>query len=218
MNEHEFLEKAVEQYQKEGYSVITHPNKDELPPALGELEIGLVARRGNEAVAVQFKRRDQLYDLNGLPHAVERMHLEPGWRLDLVVFPPEGGIEVPRDGSEPDAGYIQFLIEEARQALGLGVTHAAFLIAWAAAEAAMREAARGGGLAIDREVPSFVLKNLYSAGIISREDYDRVGQCLQVRNALVHGFAPPRFAAADVEFLLAFTNQLRHPEPVEADS
>ncbi len=218
MDQREFLEKIGEDYRKEGYLVLTHPDQDQLPQHLGDLRLDLLARRGEEVVAVQVKSRDQLYDLQDLQQLAERVEGEPGWRLDVVVFPPKGGVEVPRDGAEPGVGHIQSLAEEATRALGAGVLRAAFLLAWAAVEAAMRAAARREGLAIDREVPPFVLKTLYSNGLISREDYNRVEQCFQVRNALVHGFAPSKFESADVEFLLDFARRLLSPEPVQADS
>src|SRR5437762_608058 len=120
--------------------------------------------------------------------------------------------------SELGVSHIQALAEEASRALAVGVTRASFVIAWAAVEATMRAAARREGIAIDRELPLFVLKTLYSNGIISREDYDRVEHCFHVRNALVHGFAPPNFEATDVEFLLDFAKRLLSPEPVQADS
>ncbi len=218
MDKRAFLEKIGEDYRREGYVVITQPDKDHLPQHLGDLGIDLLARRGQEVVAVQVKSRDQLYDLHDLQQSAERLNAEPGWRLDIVVFPPEGGVEIPRDGAEPGVGHIQSLAAEASRALGVGVLRAAFLLAWAAVEAAMREAARREGMAMDREVPHFVLKTLYANGIISREDYDRIENCFSVRNALVHGFAPPAFEAGDVEFLLDFARRLQSPEPVQADS
>jgi hypothetical protein len=218
MEEREFLQKIRKDYEKEGYSVITHPDRDHLPQCLGELGIDLLARRGEEAVVVQVKSRTQLYDLDDLRRLAELVRQEPGWRFDLVVFPPEGGIEVPEDGAELGADQIHSLADEASRALDLGVVRASFLIGWAAIEAAMREAARREGIPIGREAPLFVLKSLYSNGIISREDYDRVEHCFHVRNALVHGFAPPKLESADIEFLLEFARRLLSHEPVEADS
>jgi hypothetical protein len=218
MDQRQFLEKIGDEYRQSGYVVTTHPDKDHLPQRLGDLGIDLLARRGEEAIAIRVKSRDQLYDLHDVQQLAERVKGEPGWRLDLVVFPPEGGVEVPRDGAEPDIDHIRSLAEEASRALGVGVVRASFLLAWATVEAAMREAARREEIAMDREVPRFVLKTLYSNGIISREDYDRVEHCFHVRNALVHGFAPPPFEATQVEFLLDFARRLLSPEPVQTDA
>jgi hypothetical protein len=218
MDERDFLEKISEHYRKEGYVVISHPGKDHLPDHLGDLGIDLLARRGDQAVVVQIKSRDKLYDLNGLDELAGRVKLEPGWRLDVVVFPPEGGVEVPPDGVRLGVGEIQSLADEASRALAAGLIRASFVIAWSAVEAAMREAAQREGIQMDRETPSFILKSIYSNGTISREDYGSVGKCFHVRNALVHGFAPPAFEAADVEFLVSFARRILSPEPVHADT
>jgi hypothetical protein len=218
MNEQEFLTKIAEDYCSQGYAVITHPDKDHLPGGLGDLGVDLLAQRGDETVAVRLRSRSQLYDLNGLHPLSEGPKLPPGWRLDLIVLPPEGGVEIPRDGAEVGPEYITSLAEEAHRVLAAGAMRAAFVLAWAATEAAMREAARRDGVAIDREVPRFILKTLYSNGLISREDYDRVDQCFHTRNAVVHGFAPAKLQAQDIEFLLDLAERLLSQEPTRADS
>src|SRR5207248_1964749 len=105
---------------------------------------------------------------------------------ELVVFPPDNGEQLPRHGTELGISDIFSLTEEASRALASGARRAAFLMAWAAVEAAMREAARQEAIPLDTKVPSFVLQTLYVDGPISREDYDRAEQCLRVRNSLVH--------------------------------
>jgi uncharacterized protein YutE (UPF0331/DUF86 family) len=218
MDAQKVLEKRSEEFRKEGYVVITHPGKDHLPQSLRDLSIDLLARRGKQVIAVQVKSRDELHDLRDYQQLAERLKVEPGWEPELVVFPPEDGEQLPRDGRELGVSEILALTEEASRAFATGATRASFLIAWAAAEAAMREAARHEGIAIDREVPRFLLQTLYTNGIISREDFDQVEHCLHVRNALAHGFAPSSFEAVDVEFLLNYAARLLSPEPVQADS
>jgi hypothetical protein len=218
MDAQEVLEGRGEEFRKEGYVVIMHPEKDHLPQNLRDLRIDLLARRGEQVIAVQVKSRDQLHDLGDYKQLADRLKMEPGWEPELVVFPPENGEQLPRDGTKLGVGEILSLTEEASRTFAVGALRASFLVAWAAVEAAMREAARQEGIAIDREVPRFLLQTLYTNGIISREDYDQVEHCFRVRNALVHGFAPPKLEAADVEFLLNFAGRLLRPEPVQADS
>jgi hypothetical protein len=218
MNEQAFLEKLARDYQSEGYAVITHPDKDHLPAELADFGIDMLAQRSGETAAIRLKSRHQLVDLNDLQGLSERLKSQPGWRLEVIVFPPEGGVEVPRDGAEASIDYISSLVDEARIASAAGAVRAAFLLAWSSAEAAMRSAARRQGIVIDREIPRFVLKTLYSIGVISRDDYDRVERCLHVRNAVMHGFQPAKLEVADVEFLLDFTSRILDPEPAEADA
>jgi hypothetical protein len=182
------------------------------------LRIDLLARRGEEVIAVQVRSGDELHDLTDYKQLAERLQSEPGWEPELVVFPPEDGEQLPQQGTELGVDHIQALVEEASRASAAGVLRASFLIAWAALEAAMRQAARREGITMDRGDPSFVLKTLYANGVISREDHERSAHCFRVRNALVHGFAPAQFEAADVEFLVDFAKRLLIPELVQANT
>src|SRR5438552_1802201 len=53
MTEREALELAAEQYRKEGYAIVVCPGRAELPEALAGRDVDLLARKGQETVAVQ---------------------------------------------------------------------------------------------------------------------------------------------------------------------
>jgi hypothetical protein len=215
MTEHEALELAAEQYRKEGYTIVVRPGRTELPEGLAGHNVDLLARKGQETVAVQVRRRDQLYDVE--PAATE-VNALPGWRFDLVVVPVNGRDEVPSNGATPSVGEVESLLGEAEQLLGHGTPRAAFLIAWSAAEGAMREAARRRGLGVEAAVPRFLLKTLLANGLISREDYDRLQHSGDVRSRLAHGLSPGQTDENDIRFLVAFARQLltEESQPSEA--
>jgi hypothetical protein len=208
MTEREFVEHIARDYRMNGYVVILHPDKDNLPPGLEGRGIDMIAEGKGEKIAVQLKSRYQLVDLDAVRQLEEQMKGQPGWRLELIVVPPEDGSEVPRNGTEADTGYIRSMMDEVTAALVAHLLRSAFIMAWAAAEAALREVAREQGLTKELEAPRFLLKTVYSNGGISREDYDGAEQAFQVRNVLVHGFRPVNLQRRDVEFLLDFTNRL----------
>ena len=212
MTELDYIKKLASEYEQEGYLVTLRPAPTELPTDLVDRGVDLVARRGSETVAVQVKRRDELYDLADVGRLADQVRAASGWQLDVVVMPAEGD-ESPQ-GTESDPERIQALVAEAEVGLQSGAVRSAFLVAWAASEAAMRAAARRGGLVIDRAPPSTVLVSLYSNGIVSREEYDRGQRYSRVRNALAHGYEPPAFAPADVRYLLDFSQRLLSPEAV----
>ncbi len=172
MNKNEILEKVAEQYRSEGYHV-TIAAGGAIPPELSHLSdhVDLIARRNGDSVAVEVKRRDQLYQLNP-PETAAIQHL-PGWSYDLVVYPPRGVDEIPLEDGEPSSGYVESWLAESQQLLDLGRPRAAFLLAWSALESNMRTASRREELDIEEGVPRFVLKTLYSNGVISYEDYER---------------------------------------------
>ena len=214
MSESEFLKKVIDGYAKLGYRVVAAPSKDQLPPALLDGGVDLIAIGDKEQVAVQIKRRNEQYDLEDVRRLADRVEATPGWRLHVVAMPEKWELDVPRETTNLDERELQHLVEESESALNIGSLDSAFLWAWAVIVASMRMAARKGGFSVEREAPSFVLKTLYSNGLISREDYDSAKRCYGVRNALVHGLEPPTFTAADIRFLLDFAAQLRNSETV----
>jgi len=214
MTELEFTKKVAEDYERAGYSVVVQPDPGQLPAVFADVRVDLLARRGAETVAVEVKRRDELYDLADVSALAGRVENMPGWRLDVVVLPADETGDMPAQSTEPDPDQIQALVAEAEAGLRAGAVRSALLVAWAASEAAMREAARRGGLAVDREPPGFVLKTLFANGIVSREEYDRGQRSSRVRNALAHGYEPPAFVPADVRWLLDFSRRLLSPEAV----
>jgi hypothetical protein len=204
---HASLEKIAEEYRRQGYDVVTSPRKQELGD-LSNARINLIARRGKEVVAVRAMHRGELYDMQEIEALTRRVESRPGWRFDVVVAPPERHGEMPQNGAELGIADIRSLLEEAKTGLATGTIRSSFLIAWTAAEAAMRDAAKREGVAMGRDTPQFLNKTLYSNGLISRKDYDRVRRFLDMRNALAHGFGPPPVEPADVEFLLKLAKRL----------
>ena len=81
-------------------------------------------------------------------------------------------------------------LEQAEMSLGAGIPEAAFLLAWSAGEAAIRELIAAEGVS-DRRItsPLFVLDQAVFRGVISREEYDSLAGMLRYRNAIVHGFS-----------------------------
>ena len=77
----------------------------------------LLARKGRQTVAVQVRRRDQLYDVEPSAEAVQAL---PDWSYDLVVVPVNGHDEVPANGAGPSVADVESLLREAEQLLGQG--------------------------------------------------------------------------------------------------
>jgi hypothetical protein len=208
MTKDETLKRVVEKYQSEGYRVTIAAGTGVLPPEIYHLRghIDLIAEKDGDFVVVEVKRRDHLYEINPLEMTIQRNL--PGFRYDLVVYPPDGIDGIPLEDGEPSPEYVESLLEEARQLLDLGKARAAFLIGWSAIETAMRTSGRCENLEIGDGSPPFVLKTLYSNGVISYEDYNRLRLCLDKRNRLVHGLSVDHLEPDDVRFMIEFARQL----------
>jgi hypothetical protein len=215
MHERDILNAVAEQYRKDGYQVQFRPEATELPDGLKHQRIDLIAHRGNEHVAIEVKGREELYDLQP---DLKDPTLPEGWRFDLVVYPRNGSDELPRNGKTPEPGYTMLLIQEVEQLVAIGALRAAILIAWSAAESAMRAAAQRTKIETDNAAPRFLLKSLYSNGLMSREDFEKVGEYLNLRNEVVHGFPPEHLSPEDPKFLTDFARRLLSEEMTEASS
>jgi len=132
------LREVERDYRREGYDVVVTPRGDQLPPFLARFEPDLIATKGHESVVVAVKTRADLRssaDLIALAGAVEA---QPGWRLDLSVTPPEHVSVVDEDVESLDHDET---LARATAALTLSQGQqgeASLLLAWLAAEAALR--------------------------------------------------------------------------------
>jgi REase_AHJR-like len=216
MTKDEILQRVVEKYKSEGYRVTIAAGTGVLPAEIHHLRdhIDLIAQKEGDFVVIEVKRRDQLYEINPLEMTIERDL--PGFRYDLVVYPPDGIDGIPLEDGEPSSEYVESLLEEARQLLDFGKARAAFLIGWSAIETAMRTSCRCENLEIGDGSPHFVLKTLYSNGVISYEDYNRLRLCLDKRNRLVHGLSVDHLEPDDVRFMIEFARQLPCAAPADA--
>jgi hypothetical protein len=187
------LAQVAEQYRCEGYRVILHPGGGDVPPFAEGQEVDLVAYRDEEKVLVQVKvSREDLRDDAGAIRMAELVNSQPGWRFDLIVLNPNGSAyQVSPDASEPPLERIEQNLASAEQMSNTGELQLAFVISWAALEAAMRYAARGSGIEVKSAAPSFLLRALYSEGLLHRNEFDQLNEALKVRNALVHGMMIP---------------------------
>ena len=92
------------------------------------------------------------------------------------------------DEREPSVGQVRLQLEEARNALRLGLGSAAVLLAWAALEAAMRRAALSAGYQGKVRVqPTILIRELYSLGLINSQQVEELEAARQQRTTIAHG-------------------------------
>jgi hypothetical protein len=218
MTKDEILKRVVEKYKSEGYRVTIAAGTGVLPAEIHHLRdhIDLIAQKEGDFVVIEVKRRDQLYEINPLEMTIERDL--PGFRYDLVVYPPDGIDGIPLEDGEPSSEYVESLLDEARQLLDFGKPRAAFLIGWSAIETVMRTSCRCENLEIGDGSPHFVLKTLYSNGVISYDDYNRLRLGVDKRNRLVHGLSVDHLEPDDVRFMIEFARRLPCAAPASADA
>ncbi|MGH7717965.1 MAG: hypothetical protein ACREON_03855 [Gemmatimonadaceae bacterium] len=183
------VREAASRYRARGYDVILEPSEQDLPAFLPGYRPDFVARLGDERVLVEVAHTPSAEQLAHYREVAEQVHSQRGWRLDLVVSNPSDrvllGVEYPVLPVED----ISRRYEEAEKLLADGHSEAAFLIAWAATEAALRLLASSNALEVHRSVTPVLLKQLVTLGVISRAQYDTLWRSYKQRNAIAHGFA-----------------------------
>lgn len=189
--ERNLLVEVAREYEQEGYTVLRRPGKGDLPDFLSDFAPGLVAYGADGNVVVEVKARSTLTKSAYLVSLAKVVEAHPGWRLDLVVGNDREGRVVDADAEALNRREVQDRLAAVRQLLASGQEDAAGLLVWSAAEAALRLLAEREAIELGRDAPSFILDQLYSLGVLSREEYDLFREGVRLRNLIVHGYRAP---------------------------
>ena len=210
------LERIAQQYRDEGYVVTLRPKGDQLPPLAANLDLDMIAIRGEEKVVVEVKeRRSALADDPAVKRVADIVSRQPGWRFDLVILEAETPLQrVASKATEPSPEQFQALLDRARSALSSGLRDMAIVSAWAALEAAMRQV-RDDAELYGKTTPNELLGTLYSNGFISRPEFERAREAWVVRTQAVHGFVTPEVDPKLVEDVIALAKKVRGSEQLQ---
>src|SRR5262249_28733669 len=100
------------------------------------------------------------------------------------------------------------ILEEAERVQAVS-PRAAFVLAWGALEAAMRRYAQRVG--VNGKIgtkPLLMVRELYSQGYVSPDDFARLEATRRLRSEIVHGLAPPEVDAATVHAVVNLARRL----------
>lgn len=126
---------------------------------------------------------------------VERISLSQGSRKET------SDIRLSHD-REPTVAQIKDMFDEAEAALTAGANRASFLLAWAALEASLRQAAhRHGGRGKIGVQPSILIRELVNIGVINPHEHAEIESLRQTRTALAHGLAPSGSPVPKLDFM-----------------
>jgi hypothetical protein len=200
------IAKVADNYRRRGYEVAVKPAGSNLPEFLTGYRPDLIARGPTESVVVEVKVGTQTSVAERFREIAERINRQPGWRFSLVYVSPSE----PDQLTEAEPAPLPELQERAREAdtlLQAGQAEAAFLLFWSALEGGLRLLGRRAQLPLENLPSSALIRELYSSGEISRNDFDTLMQLLPIRNRLTHGLRG-RAERATVEPLRGLVNTL----------
>jgi hypothetical protein len=207
--EQQAIEGIAGRYRDEGFHVIVHPHGDQAPSFLAGFELDMIATRGNEGVVVEVKtNRIDLSNDPNVARLAEVVNAQPGWRLDLVVLEAETQAEkAAHEAGEPSDEQLDLILRTADELADNGYASYACVVAWAGLEAAMRRV-RDEGELHGRTTATELMRTMYSNGILSREQFDRLRESHKIRTQAVHGLVPPRVEPDLVHYLTATARYL----------
>jgi hypothetical protein len=198
------IQELAREYQDKGYEVAVEPEAKQLPAPLAGFRPGLLVRRGEDVIVVEVKARGSLADPK-LQKLAKTVREQPGWRFELVLLKPESEFA----GATPwSADEVADVLGEVEGMLSAGYAEAALLLAWSAAEATLRLLADKERLVLERQDAPYILRLLVTRAVVAREEYQRLWDVLQVRNAVAHGLKPPKLNAEDVASLCDLVRDL----------
>ena len=205
-SEERTLQRIAKEYRIKGYEVEIHPVKP--PTILGRFRPDMIAKNRSETVVVEVKTRSdlmrsELFDLSTL---VER---QPGWRFELVITNPKLNISVPDEAEMPSIEDIKSRLTQAKSLIKLDQTEAALVLIWSAIEGLLRLIAQNQGVQARNRTALYLIKKLYSEGILDKNTFLLFEQTAKIRNSVVHGLSLPKIDTNLLNQLVESAQQLR---------
>lgn len=204
--ESQAIAKMADDYRRRGYNVVITPTGSDVPEFLAGYQPDIIARSPTESVVVEVKVGTRTSVAERFREIAERVNRQPGWRFSLVYVSPSE----PDQLMEADPAPLPQLEQRAREAdslLQANQPDAAFLLYWSTLEGGLRLLGRRAQLPLENLPSSALIRELYSSGELSREEFDTLMRLLPVRNRLVHGLVG-RTDRANVEPLRGLVNTL----------
>ncbi len=188
------------QYRSEGYEVSRGEDLDFLPGYRADL----VVRKDGHSKVIEVMTRTTMNATDNIAEIGQLVNDQPDWSFELLLIseperlsPPPGTIAFEEDD-------VSQRIDDAERALEAGFPEPAFLWAWSATEAAARVLLAARGVTIDGITSAaYVLNQAAFHDAIQYEEYERLRELIDYRNAIAHGFRVTDFDNTMVTNLIA---------------
>ena len=212
-SEYLLTQKTAEEYRSKGYEVLREAPLDFLP----DFRADLLVRIGDEVKVIEVKSRPSLAADPKITELARIIESKPGWSFELVLVGEPEKVDSPEGARSLENENVAQRIEQAQKSFEAGLPDAAFLLAWSASEAAIREMLTVQGVSnTSITSPGYVLDQGVFHGVISRNEYDVLRRMRKYRNAIVHGFSMDDFSDELIAELIATARRLAtHATPVD---
>ncbi len=210
------LDRLGDRYQQQGYQVVLHPSRDDLPGFAEGFRVEVLATRGDGGVLASAKESREEFETDpDLSHYADVIEKQPGWRYDVFILGPSPKVKPRRsDAKEASPDEVSRSLDEAGRLIEEGFGAQAVVAAWAALESAMRHRLRSRGLKAGWGTsPQTMLNELLDTGDLKPGEFRDLERHFELRNTIVHGFSPPSIEPSVVPFLVDTARRLLQPAP-----
>ena len=184
------VELAAEEYRRKGYRVSREPRLDFLPGYTPDF----VAEKDGEKRVIEVKSRSSLLGNDKIVEMAKAVYSRPGWSFDLRMIGEPEALDTPQAAQSYGVDEVVRRLNEADRLRQSGLHEPAFMLAWAACEAAIRELMVIYGIKNTRiTTTTHLFDQATYHGVISRDDYFHLLDTASYRNAFAHGFSVTEF-------------------------
>lgn len=185
------IKQIANEYRQNGYRVTIQPSLNELPSFLSHYQPDIIAKGTDESVIIEVKSHSNLYRASQVPRIAEIVEVQPGWRFELVMVNPKGNTLISSESRLPNVEELSRRLTKAKRLVSRGDYEAAISTAWSAAEGLLRLIGKDENIILDRQSSSYVIKKVYSLGLIDNASYQELSNVYKMRNSVIHGFIEP---------------------------
>jgi hypothetical protein len=178
-------ERVAANYRNQGFQVVIEPQAKDMPFDLSGYSPDLIVKKpSGENYLIEIKSSARQMPIERYRDIAETVAKHPGWGFLLVT-----GDDVEGDNKELLTwDQIAQRQAQAKKLLSSHEPEAAFLLAWGAFEALLRQQALRIHIPIEKFPTPSLIKHFYSQGELSIEQFDEVNKLNTARNLFVHGY------------------------------
>lgn len=208
------IRELAHEYTSKGYSVAYPRNKFDLPDFLQNEEYmpDLILRSGEENLIVEVKTSQSVRHEKHLSRISEIVNRHPGWQFLFVLTNVKSEVS---EATPPSGARWQELLQQSRHPAleAAELWEAAFVLAWAALEGAIRESAveaarNGERKPVMAKSPMSQIRDAAILGLVDRRDIPKLENLFSIRNGIVHAANGVRPSLADVRTLQNLVDEI----------
>ncbi|MEZ4860317.1 MAG: hypothetical protein R3C14_03390 [Caldilineaceae bacterium] len=207
--EHQRLLEIAREYRQLGYEVILAPSAEQAPDFLAPFHLDMIARSQKENVVVEVRSQISLTEAPRLDAIAKAVEDKEDWRFELVVTNSKerNGLYT-KDAKLLEQADIRYRLQEVRDLTNEEYSDAAFLLVWSVLEAILRNRVESEHLDLAQDTSPYLLKSLFTYGLLNQEQYQILQTALQTRNLMIHGYKAKIPFSALLNDLLSVADQL----------